>query len=83
MGVKKIKSRVSCFFFLSEVTVPSVIILNTSNEQYFLPSEPIESMEQLVQFISSVLNGSAQVQILPSPLPCLPFLLSVYVFSLV
>lgn len=52
--------------FFSEVTVPSVIILNTSNEQYFLPSEPIETMEQLVQFISGVLNGSAQVQILSS-----------------
>ncbi|XP_023805735.1 protein disulfide-isomerase TMX3 isoform X2 [Oryzias latipes] len=46
--------------FNSEVKVPSVIILNTSNEQYFLSSEPIETMEQLVQFISDVLNGSAQ-----------------------
>uniref|UniRef100_A0A7N6FJ38 protein disulfide-isomerase n=1 Tax=Anabas testudineus TaxID=64144 RepID=A0A7N6FJ38_ANATE len=45
---------------MGEVTVPSVIILNTSNEQYFLPSEPVETMEQLVQFISGVLNGSAQ-----------------------
>uniref|UniRef100_A0A7N8XF27 protein disulfide-isomerase n=1 Tax=Mastacembelus armatus TaxID=205130 RepID=A0A7N8XF27_9TELE len=45
---------------MGEVTVPSVIILNTSNEQYFLPREPIETMEQLVQFINSVLNGSAQ-----------------------
>ncbi|XP_034022754.1 protein disulfide-isomerase TMX3 [Thalassophryne amazonica] len=45
---------------MNEVTVPSVIILNTSNEQYFLPSEPVETTEQLVQFISSVLNGSAQ-----------------------
>ncbi|XP_024136180.1 protein disulfide-isomerase TMX3 [Oryzias melastigma] len=45
---------------MGEVKVPSVIILNTSNEQYFLPSEPIETMEQLVQFISDVLNGSAQ-----------------------
>ncbi|XP_038156551.1 protein disulfide-isomerase TMX3-like isoform X1 [Cyprinodon tularosa] len=45
---------------MGEVTVPTVIILNTSNEQYFLPGEPIESVEQLVQFISSVLNGSAQ-----------------------
>uniref|UniRef100_A0A8C2XGL1 protein disulfide-isomerase n=1 Tax=Cyclopterus lumpus TaxID=8103 RepID=A0A8C2XGL1_CYCLU len=45
---------------MGEVTVPSVIILNTSNEQYFLPSEPIETMEQLVQFINGVLNGSAQ-----------------------
>ncbi|KAJ4925067.1 hypothetical protein JOQ06_017805 [Pogonophryne albipinna] len=45
---------------MGEVTVPSVIILNTSNEQYFLPDEPIETMEQLVQFINGVLNGSAQ-----------------------
>ncbi|XP_069015777.1 protein disulfide-isomerase TMX3-like [Embiotoca jacksoni] len=45
---------------MGEVTVPSVIILNTSNEQYFLPGEPIDTMEQLVQFISGVLNGSAQ-----------------------
>ncbi|XP_071381912.1 protein disulfide-isomerase TMX3-like [Centroberyx affinis] len=45
---------------MGEVSVPSVIILNTSNEQYFLPSEPTETMEQLVQFINSVLNGSAQ-----------------------
>ncbi|KAM3593718.1 uncharacterized protein V6R79_019943 [Siganus canaliculatus] len=45
---------------MGEVTVPSLIILNTSNEQYFLPSEPIKTMDQLVQFISSVLNGSAQ-----------------------
>uniref|UniRef100_A0A8C4HH33 protein disulfide-isomerase n=1 Tax=Dicentrarchus labrax TaxID=13489 RepID=A0A8C4HH33_DICLA len=45
---------------MGEVSVPSVIILNTSNEQYFLPSEPIETMEQLVQFINGVLNGSAQ-----------------------
>ncbi|XP_061777655.1 protein disulfide-isomerase TMX3-like isoform X2 [Nerophis ophidion] len=47
---------------MGEVTVPSVIILNTSNEQYFLPSQPTETVEQLVQFISSVLNGSAQAQ---------------------
>uniref|UniRef100_A0A3B4BAG8 protein disulfide-isomerase n=1 Tax=Periophthalmus magnuspinnatus TaxID=409849 RepID=A0A3B4BAG8_9GOBI len=45
---------------MGEVTVPSVIILNTSNEQYFLPEEPVRTMEQLVQFINSVLNGSAQ-----------------------
>ncbi|XP_076014341.1 protein disulfide-isomerase TMX3 [Genypterus blacodes] len=45
---------------MGEVAVPSVIILNTSNEQYFLPSDPPETLEQLVQFINSVLNGSAQ-----------------------
>lgn len=48
-------------FVPSEVAVPSVIILNTSNEQYFLPAEPTETMEQLVQFITGVLNGSVQV----------------------
>uniref|UniRef100_A0A674AD89 protein disulfide-isomerase n=1 Tax=Salmo trutta TaxID=8032 RepID=A0A674AD89_SALTR len=46
----------------SEVSVPSIIILNTSNEQYFLPSEPVETLEQLVHFINSVLDGSAQAQ---------------------
>lgn len=75
--VQTIKSSVA-LVFLSEVTVPSVIILNTSNEQYFLPSEPIETMEQLVQFINGVLNGSAQVQIFSS---FLLLLISVYVFS--
>uniref|UniRef100_A0A674MVU0 protein disulfide-isomerase n=1 Tax=Takifugu rubripes TaxID=31033 RepID=A0A674MVU0_TAKRU len=45
---------------MGEVAVPSVIILNTSNEQYFLPSEAVGTMEQLVHFIKSVLNGSAQ-----------------------
>lgn len=77
LRLRRFKSCVSCFFF-SEVTVPSVIILNTSNEQYFLPSEPTETMEQLVQFISGVLNGSAQVQILSS---FLLLLVSAYVFS--
>ncbi|XP_053716119.1 protein disulfide-isomerase TMX3 [Synchiropus splendidus] len=45
---------------MSEVAVPSFIILNTSNEQYFLPSEPVQTTEQLVHFVTSVLNGSAQ-----------------------
>ncbi|XP_031439333.1 protein disulfide-isomerase TMX3 [Clupea harengus] len=44
---------------MGEVTVPSVIILNTSNEQYFLPSEPVDTMEKLVNFINSVLDGTA------------------------
>ncbi|KAF7691826.1 protein disulfide-isomerase TMX3 isoform X2 [Silurus meridionalis] len=43
---------------MGEVAVPSVIVLNTSNEQYFLPSEPIESVEQLITFIKSVLDGT-------------------------
>jgi len=67
------------------VAVPSVVILNTSNEQYFLPSEPIDTMEQLVQFINGVLNGSAQVQIFSSFLPLFEnaegyVLIAVYLF---
>ncbi|KTF79321.1 hypothetical protein cypCar_00039704, partial [Cyprinus carpio] len=45
--------------FNSEVSVPSIIILNTSNEQYFVPAEPVEDLEQLLRFFSSVLDGSA------------------------
>ncbi|KAJ8279508.1 hypothetical protein COCON_G00065740 [Conger conger] len=47
---------------MGEVAVPSFIILNTSNEQYFLPSGPLETMDQLLSFINSVLDGTAQAQ---------------------
>ncbi|XP_051910342.1 protein disulfide-isomerase TMX3-like [Hippocampus zosterae] len=47
---------------MGEVTVPSIIVLNTANEQYFLPDHPTETVEQLVQFISGVLNGSVPAQ---------------------
>uniref|UniRef100_A0A8C9W6X1 protein disulfide-isomerase n=1 Tax=Scleropages formosus TaxID=113540 RepID=A0A8C9W6X1_SCLFO len=47
---------------MGEVTVPSIIILNASNEQYFLPSEPVETMEQLIHFMNSVLDGTSQAQ---------------------
>lgn len=44
---------------MGEVSIPSIIILNTSNEQYFLPAEPMEDLQQMLQFFSSVLDGSA------------------------
>uniref|UniRef100_A0A8C1Z1R0 protein disulfide-isomerase n=1 Tax=Cyprinus carpio TaxID=7962 RepID=A0A8C1Z1R0_CYPCA len=44
---------------MGEVSVPGIIILNTSNEQYFVPAEPVEDLEQLLRFFSSVLDGSA------------------------
>ncbi|KAI1888897.1 hypothetical protein AGOR_G00173490 [Albula goreensis] len=47
---------------MGEVAVPSIIILNTSNEQYFLPTEPVETMDQLLHLINSVLDGTAQAQ---------------------
>ncbi|MGH0151802.1 UNVERIFIED_CONTAM: hypothetical protein FKN15_055087 [Acipenser sinensis] len=45
---------------IGEVTVPTIIVLNTSNQQYFLPSQPIEHIEDLVRFINEVLDGTAQ-----------------------
>uniref|UniRef100_A0A8C9TQ19 protein disulfide-isomerase n=1 Tax=Scleropages formosus TaxID=113540 RepID=A0A8C9TQ19_SCLFO len=45
---------------MGEVPVPSIIVLNTSNDQYFLLGEPVKTLDQLVQFIHSVLDGSAQ-----------------------
>ncbi|XP_073720072.1 protein disulfide-isomerase TMX3 isoform X1 [Misgurnus anguillicaudatus] len=44
---------------MGEVSVPNIIILNTSNEQYFLPAEPVEDLQQLLHFFNSVLDGSA------------------------
>ncbi|XP_051969984.1 protein disulfide-isomerase TMX3 [Xyrauchen texanus] len=44
---------------MGEVSVPNIIILNTSNEQYFLPAAHVENIEQLLQFFKSVLDGSA------------------------
>ncbi|RXM30722.1 Protein disulfide-isomerase TMX3 [Acipenser ruthenus] len=48
--------------FNSEVTMPTIIVLNTSNQQYFLPSQPIEHIEDLVRFINEVLDGTAEAQ---------------------
>ncbi|XP_061111706.1 protein disulfide-isomerase TMX3-like, partial [Conger conger] len=47
---------------MGEVAVPSIIVLNTSNDQYFLPGEPVETMEQLLLFINSIMDGSAKAQ---------------------
>ncbi|KAG9347734.1 hypothetical protein JZ751_003748 [Albula glossodonta] len=56
-------SDVTFYFYENrEVAVPSIIILNTSNEQYFLPTEPVETMDQLLHLINSVLDGTAQAQ---------------------
>ncbi|XP_033856735.3 protein disulfide-isomerase TMX3-like [Acipenser ruthenus] len=47
---------------MDEVTMPTIIVLNTSNQQYFLPSQPIEHIEDLVRFINEVLDGTAEAQ---------------------
>ncbi|XP_058231754.1 protein disulfide-isomerase TMX3 isoform X3 [Hemibagrus wyckioides] len=70
-------------FIMGDVAVPSFIVLNTSNEQYFLPSAPIESLEQLITFIRGVLDGTAQSVFRSSPvLACFLFGLPLGVISL-
>ncbi|KAJ8277008.1 hypothetical protein GJAV_G00070380 [Gymnothorax javanicus] len=47
---------------MGEVELPSFIILNTSNEQYFLHSGTLETMDELLLFINNVLEGTVQAQ---------------------
>ncbi|XP_062836640.1 protein disulfide-isomerase TMX3 isoform X1 [Anolis carolinensis] len=47
---------------MDDVKIPSIVVLNTSNQQYFLPHKPIESTEDMVQFINEILEGTAEAQ---------------------
>ncbi|KAM5157447.1 protein disulfide-isomerase TMX3 [Mantella aurantiaca] len=47
---------------MDEVQVPTIVVLNTSNQQYFLPSKKIESLEDMIQFVNSILDGTADAQ---------------------
>ncbi|KAM8966928.1 protein disulfide-isomerase TMX3 [Pelodytes ibericus] len=47
---------------MDEVSVPTIVVLNTSNQQYFLPSKKIDSTEDMIQFINSILDGTAEAQ---------------------
>ncbi|KAM4687578.1 protein disulfide-isomerase TMX3 isoform 2-T2 [Discoglossus pictus] len=47
---------------MDELSVPTIVVLNTSNQQYFLPGKPVESLEDMVQFINSILDGTAESQ---------------------
>ncbi|XP_069813938.1 protein disulfide-isomerase TMX3 [Dendropsophus ebraccatus] len=47
---------------MDEVQVPTIVVLNTSNQQYFLPIKKIENTEDLIQFINSILDGTAEAQ---------------------
>lgn len=51
----------SFFKFFSELTVPTVVVLNTSNQQYFLLDRHIKEASDMVQFINSILDGTVQV----------------------
>lgn len=43
------------------MTVPTVVVLNTSNQQYFLLDRQIKNTEDMVQFINSILDGTVEV----------------------
>ncbi|XP_032078691.1 protein disulfide-isomerase TMX3 [Thamnophis elegans] len=44
---------------MDDLTIPTIVVLNTSNQQYFLSHKPVESTEDLVQFINNILEGTA------------------------
>ncbi|XP_066102537.1 protein disulfide-isomerase TMX3 isoform X1 [Saccopteryx bilineata] len=47
---------------MDELKVPTVVVLNTSNQQYFLLDRQIQNTEDMVQFINSVLDGVVEAQ---------------------
>eukprot|EP00079_Xenopus_tropicalis_P012565 XP_002939661.1 PREDICTED: protein disulfide-isomerase TMX3 [Xenopus tropicalis] len=47
---------------MDELSIPTFVVLNTSNQQYFLPSKQIENTEEMIQFINSILDGTAEAQ---------------------
>ncbi|KAK6302283.1 hypothetical protein J4Q44_G00266380 [Coregonus suidteri] len=47
---------------MEEVTMPSIIVLNMSNDGYFLPPNKVETKDQLLKFIDGVLKGQIKSQ---------------------
>ncbi|XP_053103562.1 protein disulfide-isomerase TMX3 [Hemicordylus capensis] len=47
---------------MDDLKIPTIVVLNTSNQQYFLPHKSVESTEDLVQFINEILEGTAEAQ---------------------
>ncbi|KFR03120.1 Protein disulfide-isomerase TMX3, partial [Opisthocomus hoazin] len=47
---------------MDDLTVPTIVVLNTSNQQYFLPDKHIENTEDMVRFINNILDGTAEAQ---------------------
>lgn len=53
----------SSVFVLREVIVPSLIVINLSNDGYFLPPGAVETERHLLDFLNGVLDGSVQVSL--------------------
>lgn len=46
---------------LREVAIPAIIVLNMTIDGYCLPESKIETIEDLLRFLNSVLDGSTSV----------------------
>ncbi|XP_045383312.1 protein disulfide-isomerase TMX3 isoform X3 [Lemur catta] len=47
---------------MDDLTIPTVVVLNTSNQQYFLLDRQIKNAEDMVQFINNILDGTVEAQ---------------------
>ncbi|XP_063087564.1 protein disulfide-isomerase TMX3 isoform X3 [Cavia porcellus] len=47
---------------MDELTVPTVVVLNTSNQQYYLLDRQINNAKDMVQFINNILDGTVEAQ---------------------
>ncbi|KAI7809378.1 protein disulfide-isomerase TMX3 precursor [Triplophysa rosa] len=46
---------------MGEIMMPSIIVLNMSVDGYFLPGSKIETIEDVIHFLNSVLRGSVKL----------------------
>lgn len=56
-----------CCVVVSEVAVPSFIVVNLSTDGYFLPPGTMETEQHFVDFLDGILDGSIQVSPSDSP----------------
>lgn len=50
-------------FYSSDLRTPAIVVLNTSNQEYFVPPKSIESTEDMVHFIYEILEGVVEVSV--------------------
>ncbi|XP_012860219.1 protein disulfide-isomerase TMX3 [Echinops telfairi] len=47
---------------MDELKVPTVVVLNTSNQQYYVLDRQIRNVHDMVRFIDNILNGTVEAQ---------------------
>ncbi|KAL6467561.1 hypothetical protein MHYP_G00232380 [Metynnis hypsauchen] len=48
-------------FIMSELALPSLIVMNMTIDGYYLPEQKVETMEELLQFLNNILNGRSKL----------------------